>query len=114
MRSAFRKIRSREAGLIGSERIWERGAARSQAGTGPGTNDRHDAISFMLPCETQEEIDYFWGKVSADAHSAREGWLNDKYGPSWQIIPAGFNEMLGDKEKIARLTPMLLNRGSSR
>ena len=70
----------------------------------------NEAISFMVPCDTQEEIDYFWGKLSADPRAEQCGWLKDKYGLSWQITPTIMNEMLGgrDRERIARVTEAFL------
>ncbi len=70
----------------------------------------NEAISFIVPCETQEEIDYFWGKLSADPKAEQCGWLKDKYGLSWQITPAIMDEMLGsgDQERIARVTQAVL------
>jgi predicted 3-demethylubiquinone-9 3-methyltransferase (glyoxalase superfamily) len=70
----------------------------------------NEAISFIVPCDTQEEIDYFWAKMSADPNAEQCGWLKDKYGLSWQITPTVMNQMLGgkDQEKIARLTQAFL------
>jgi predicted 3-demethylubiquinone-9 3-methyltransferase (glyoxalase superfamily) len=70
----------------------------------------NEAISFIVPCENQEEIDYFWGKLSADPKAEQCGWLKDKYGLSWQITPTIMNEMLGSKdtERIARVTRAFL------
>ena len=70
----------------------------------------NEAISFIVPCETQEEIDYFWGRLSADPKAEQCGWLKDKYGVSWQITPTIMNEMLGggDQEAIARVTQAFL------
>jgi len=70
----------------------------------------NEAISFIVPCETQEEIDYFWGKLSADPKAEQCGWLKDKYGLSWQITPTIMNEMLsgGDQETIGRVTQAFL------
>ena len=70
----------------------------------------NEAISFLVPCEAQEEIDYFWEKLSADPNAGQCGWLKDKYGLSWQITPAIMDEMLGggDKERIARVTRAFL------
>jgi predicted 3-demethylubiquinone-9 3-methyltransferase (glyoxalase superfamily) len=55
------------------------------------------AISFFVNCETQEEVDELWGKLSAGGRKDRCGWLQDKYGLSWQIIPSVLNTMLRDK-----------------
>jgi predicted 3-demethylubiquinone-9 3-methyltransferase (glyoxalase superfamily) len=70
----------------------------------------NEAISFMVHCETQKEIDYYWGKLSADPNAEQCGWLKDKYGLSWQIVPNLMDEMLkdNDKNKIARVTEAFL------
>ncbi|MGA8271335.1 MAG: VOC family protein [Candidatus Sulfotelmatobacter sp.] len=70
----------------------------------------NEAISFMVHCKTQEEIDYFWTKLSADPKSEQCGWLKDKFGLSWQIIPAIVDEMFNDKDeaKLARVTEAFL------
>jgi predicted 3-demethylubiquinone-9 3-methyltransferase (glyoxalase superfamily) len=68
----------------------------------------NEAISFMVHCETQEEIDYYWGKLSADPAAEQCGWLKDKYGLSWQIFPTVLGEMLKEKEKSARVTAAFL------
>lgn len=70
----------------------------------------NEAISFIVSCETQEEIDYYWGKLSADPKAEQCGWLKDKYGLSWQIVPTIMEEMLRDKdvEKLARVTEAFL------
>lgn len=57
-----------------------------------------EAVSFMVNCETQEEVDYYWEKLSAVATSEQCGWLKDKYGVSWQIVPKILNELLQDKD----------------
>ena len=56
------------------------------------------AISLFVNCETQQEVDELWGKLSAGGRIDRCGWLQDKYGLSWQIIPKALGEMLGDKD----------------
>ena len=56
------------------------------------------AISFFVNCETQQEVDELWEKLSAGGEKNRCGWLRDKYGLSWQIIPTALGEMLGDKD----------------
>jgi len=55
------------------------------------------AISLFVSCETQQEVDQLWDKLSAGGHKDRCGWLQDKYGLSWQIIPSMLGKMLGDK-----------------
>ena len=56
------------------------------------------AISFFVNCETQEEVDELWEKLSAGGEKQRCGWLKDKYGLSWQIIPSSLGALLGDKD----------------
>jgi len=70
----------------------------------------NEAISFIVHCETQEEIDKYWEKLSADPAAEQCGWLKDKFGLSWQIVPTVMDEMLssGNKEKIARVTEAFL------
>jgi predicted 3-demethylubiquinone-9 3-methyltransferase (glyoxalase superfamily) len=70
----------------------------------------NEAISFVVNCDTQEEIDYYWEKLSAVPEAEQCGWLKDKYGVSWQIVPTIMNEMMtsGNQEKIARVTEAFL------
>lgn len=70
----------------------------------------NEAISFIVNCDTQEEIDYYWKKLSAIPKAEQCGWLKDKYGISWQIIPRIMNEMMqsNDKKKIVRVTEAFL------
>jgi len=70
----------------------------------------NEAISFMVYCETQEEIDYYWDKLSAVPEAEQCGWLKDKYGVSWQIVPTALDEMMqkGTQEQIARVTEAFL------
>jgi len=70
----------------------------------------NEAISLMVPCDTQEEIDYFWSKLSADPKSEQCGWLKDRYGLSWQIVPATMRELLGsdDHARTSRVTQAFL------
>ena len=58
-----------------------------------------EAISFFVGCETQDEIDDLWAKLTADGGApSRCGWLKDKFGLSWQIVPNAMGRMLGDKD----------------
>ena len=56
------------------------------------------AISFFVSCETQQEVDDLWEKLSAGGRTDRCGWLQDKFGLSWQIIPTVLGQLLGDKD----------------
>ena len=70
----------------------------------------NESISFIVSCETQGEIDSYWEKLSADPEAEQCGWLKDRYGLSWQVVPAGMDEMLqkGTPEQIARVTQAFL------
>jgi predicted 3-demethylubiquinone-9 3-methyltransferase (glyoxalase superfamily) len=68
------------------------------------------AISFFVKCETQAEVDHFWEKLSEGGEIQQCGWLKDKYGVSWQIVPTVLGEMLADKdpEKARRVMHAML------
>ncbi len=70
----------------------------------------NEAISLMVHCRTQEEIDYYWEKLSAVPEAEQCGWLKDSFGLSWQIVPTVMDEMLGDKDRkrVARVTEAFL------
>ena len=70
----------------------------------------NEAISFIVNCDTQEEIDYYWEKLSAVPEAEQCGWLKDRYGLSWQIVPTALDEMMrsGSSEQIARITQAFL------
>ena len=70
----------------------------------------NEAVSLMVNCVNQKEIDYFWEKLSAVPESEQCGWLKDKYGVSWQIVPTVMDKMMakGSKEQIARVTEAFL------
>jgi predicted 3-demethylubiquinone-9 3-methyltransferase (glyoxalase superfamily) len=58
----------------------------------------NEAISFSIDCKTQSEVDEFWKKLSAGGQEVQCGWLKDKYGLSWQVVPAVLGEMLNDPD----------------
>jgi predicted 3-demethylubiquinone-9 3-methyltransferase (glyoxalase superfamily) len=68
------------------------------------------AISFFVKCETQEEVDDLWSKLSAGGRTQQCGWLQDKFGVSWQIVPTALGTMLQDKdpEKSRRVMEAML------
>jgi predicted 3-demethylubiquinone-9 3-methyltransferase (glyoxalase superfamily) len=72
----------------------------------------NEAISFMIPCKDQKELDYYWDKLSqgGDPNAQMCGWLKDKYGLSWQVIPAMVDDLLGDpnSEKSQRAMEAML------
>ncbi len=70
----------------------------------------NESVSFIVHCEDQSEIDYYWEKLSAVPASEQCGWLKDKYGLSWQIVPTAMDEMMskGTSEQINRVTQAFL------
>jgi len=72
----------------------------------------NEAISFQVNCETQGEVDYYWEKLSegGDARAQQCGWLKDKYGVSWQVVPRALVEMISDpdSEKSGRVMEAML------
>jgi len=71
----------------------------------------NESISFFVDCKTQAEVDELWNKLIADGgEESRCGWLKDKYGLSWQIIPSALGELMGDKdpEKAQRVVQAML------
>ena len=69
-----------------------------------------EAISFMIECEDQAEIDYYWEKLSAVPEAEQCGWLKDKFGLSWQVVPSDLGTMMteGTPEQIKRVTESFL------
>ena len=69
-----------------------------------------EAISLFVHCETQQEVDVLWEKLSEGGQKSRCGWLKDKWGLSWQIIPNALEELMGDKdpEKSKRVMQAML------
>ena len=67
------------------------------------------ALSLMVGCETQEEVDRIWDRLSHDKAREQCGWLQDKYGVSWQIVPTVLGKMMQDKDaqKVERVTKAL-------
>jgi predicted 3-demethylubiquinone-9 3-methyltransferase (glyoxalase superfamily) len=73
-----------------------------------------EAVSFQIPCADQAEVDYYWDRLTADGGQPGScGWLKDKFGVSWQVIPAVLGSLLGDPdpEKAARATQAMLSMG---
>jgi predicted 3-demethylubiquinone-9 3-methyltransferase (glyoxalase superfamily) len=69
-----------------------------------------EAISFFVNCQTQQEVDELWARLTEGGEEGRCGWLKDKFGVSWQIVPTALGEMLGDKdpEKSKRVMEAML------
>jgi predicted 3-demethylubiquinone-9 3-methyltransferase (glyoxalase superfamily) len=71
----------------------------------------NEAISFQIFCADQEEVDYYWNKLTEEGEESACGWLKDRYGVSWQVIPEGLIEMISDPdpEKAKRATEAMLS-----
>jgi predicted 3-demethylubiquinone-9 3-methyltransferase (glyoxalase superfamily) len=66
----------------------------------------NEAVSFMVSCKDQEEIDYFWEKLSAVPESEQCGWCKDKFGLSWQVIPANMDELVEPPKALEAMLKM--------
>ena len=62
-----------------------------------------EGLSFVIPCENQQEIDYYWNKLTESGEESQCGWLKDKYGVSWQVIPSILGKLMSDPEKGQRV-----------
>jgi len=58
----------------------------------------NEAVSFFISCETQQEVDYFWERLSEGGSKSQCGWLKDKFGLSWQVVPAMLSQVLGGSD----------------
>ena len=68
----------------------------------------NEAVSFQVHCETQEEIDYFWSKLAEGGQEGPCGWLKDKFGLSWQVIPTALPQLLTDENAAQRVMKSML------
>jgi predicted 3-demethylubiquinone-9 3-methyltransferase (glyoxalase superfamily) len=78
---------------------------------GPGVHDFtfNEAVSFVVSCDTQDEIDYHWQKLTADGGQESQcGWLKDKFGVSWQVVPSILGRLMSDPEKGQRVVQAFL------
>jgi predicted 3-demethylubiquinone-9 3-methyltransferase (glyoxalase superfamily) len=72
--------------------------------------DFNESVSFMIYCDTQEEIDYFWEKLTSGGQEQPCGWVKDRFGLSWQIVPVQMDEMMStnDSDQLGRVTTAML------
>ena len=72
-----------------------------------------EAVSFQIDCETQEEVDYYWESLSAGGQEGPCGWLKDRYGLSWQVVPSELEELTNDPdpERAGRAMRAMLGMG---
>lgn len=69
----------------------------------------NDSVSFVINCETQAEINYFWEKLTDGGEESMCGWLKDKFGVSWQVVPWNIGELLCDPDRSERIMKVVLN-----
>jgi predicted 3-demethylubiquinone-9 3-methyltransferase (glyoxalase superfamily) len=76
----------------------------------PDNINFNESVSYVVNCESQEEVDYYWNKLSAVPESEQCGWLKDKYGVSWQIVPSILFKLMSDPDtaKAQRVTRAML------
>jgi predicted 3-demethylubiquinone-9 3-methyltransferase (glyoxalase superfamily) len=108
---AGREMHGKPAGSVMTIAFELDGQAFTALNGGP-TFKFNEAISFQVDCETKEEVDYYWEKLSegGDEKAQQCGWLKDKFGASWQIIPSILPKMMSDpdREKSGRVMEAML------
>jgi predicted 3-demethylubiquinone-9 3-methyltransferase (glyoxalase superfamily) len=108
---AGHEVHGKQAGTVMAVAFELDGQAFTALNGGP-TFKFNEAISFQIMCETQEEVDYYWKRLSesGDVKAQQCGWLKDKYGVSWQVVPTILLEMLNDSnsEKSQRVMATML------
>jgi predicted 3-demethylubiquinone-9 3-methyltransferase (glyoxalase superfamily) len=102
----------REAGMVMTVEF-ELDGQRLVALNGGPAFKFNEAVSFEIDCDTQEEIDYYWERLSEGGAEGPCGWLKDRYGLSWQIVPAGINELFvgAQSERARRAMQAMLGMG---
>ena len=93
------KVIAGPGGMVAGVRFQLEGVEFAAINGGPNFKFT-EAISLYVDCRTQEEVDEYWGKLSAGGEKGRCGWLKDKYGISWQIIPSILMEVLDFKDPV--------------
>ena len=103
----------REAGLVMTVE-WELEGQRFIGINGGPRLEFDEAVSFQIVCKDQDEVDYYWEKLTAGGGKPGQcGWLTDKFGLSWQVVPAGFEELVTDPdpERAQRAMEAMLKMG---
>jgi predicted 3-demethylubiquinone-9 3-methyltransferase (glyoxalase superfamily) len=68
----------------------------------------NEAVSFVVDCETQDEIDYYWSKLTSGGNEGECGWLKDRFGVSWQIVPTVLGKLMSNPEKSSKVMKEIL------
>jgi predicted 3-demethylubiquinone-9 3-methyltransferase (glyoxalase superfamily) len=87
----------REAGMVMTVE-WELNGQRSVGIHGGPQFTFDEAVSFQINCEDQDEVDYYWEKLSEGGREGQCGWLKDRFGLSWQVVPTGMDEVFADPD----------------
>jgi predicted 3-demethylubiquinone-9 3-methyltransferase (glyoxalase superfamily) len=66
-----------------------------------------EAISYVVECDTQDEIDYYWSRLTEDGREVECGWLKDKFGLSWQIVPSILGKLMSDPQKVQKVIQVI-------
>lgn len=69
----------------------------------------NEAVSFVINCDTQEDIDYYWEKLTDGGKESMCGWLVDRFGVSWQVVPTMLGELMSDPKKAGRVTKAFMD-----
>lgn len=69
----------------------------------------NEAVSFVLHCDTQQEIDFYWGKLTEGGQESMCGWLKDKFGVSWQVVPSNLGELMSSPDRASRVTKAFMS-----
>lgn len=99
----------RRAGMVMMAEFELNGQKFAALNGGPEPAFNH-AVSFSIPCADQVEVDYYWGRLTDGGQEVACGWLTDRYGLSWQVIPTPFTQMMSDpdQEKVQRVMAAML------
>ena len=76
--------------------------------SGPHAFTFNEGVSIVVPCDNQEEIDFYWDKLSEGGKESQCGWLKDQFGVSWHIVPAMLGKLMSDPEKSKRVMEIIL------
>jgi len=101
------EIHQQKAGTVMTVRFELNGQPFTALNGGPAFKF-NESISLQVFCETQEEIDYYWQRLSDGGEEGPCGWLKDKFGLSWQIVPAVLDELMSDPARAPRVTRAFL------
>jgi predicted 3-demethylubiquinone-9 3-methyltransferase (glyoxalase superfamily) len=82
---------------------WELNGSKFMGLNGGPQFKFNEAVSFVVNCDTQEEIDYYWSKLTAGGQESMCGWLKDRFGLSWQIVPSILGELMSDPARSQKV-----------